>query len=949
MEYNPQDIEKKWQEVWENRNVAHTEVDKSKKKFYMVFAYPYPTGFLHTGHMRGYSCADMIIRYHKLIGENVFFPTGIHATGNGAIAKAQAIQKGDDKYINYLKENGTSDEEIEKMKDPYEFIRFFAHRYMKDYKSFGFLVDDRPFLTTIDKIYNRFITWQFLRLGDKGLLKQGEYYATYCEHCGPVAVDPSESDISKGGHAEKNEYTLLKFSGDIPGFGKGYLIAATLRPETVYGQTNLWIKPDQEYDIIKIKKNGELWVGCQSFSKKLKYQFDCEVVGKINSNEIIGKEFIAPGVDRPVPVLPAVFIDMDMGSGIVTSVPSDAPHDYAALVEIKDNCEKYNLCDIVKDIEPIPIIKTEGMADMPAVEICNKLGIRTSDDQRLEQAKKEVYKAGYYKGVMVSGPYKGMKVEDAKEKIKSDLIKQGKADIFFDLSEEVICRCGGKVYIKKVDHQWFIDYGKDWLNKNAIEHAKGMKIKPDDYYQFLPEALEWFKERPCARMGRWMGTPLPQDNRYTIEAISDSTMYPLFFIVSKYQKQFTEDQLTPEFFDYVFTGKGDAASISKQTGMNIELINKIKDEVDYWYPLDLNLGGKEHRTVHFPPFIKAHVAILPKDKWPRGIFVHGWVTSNIGDKVSKSKGGAEPVPKMIKRYGADVMRLYYANAASPFSDMAFNQALIETYKSRLNQMITLIEDITNITENKENEYIDKWIDKKLNSHIINYTNSMDNYDIKKASDISFFMLPNDVEWYVKRGGRNAKLLKHIANVIVQMMSPVTPHLAEELWHTILNNDELVTTSLLPRPKTEEIEEGYDSEEYLRSVMNDISKIINITKIKPNKMYIYTCAGWKYNIVKDSLNINMQRVIPTLMKKDYGIPKDVQVKFVKSLAKKIGDYRSLPKDAFELDENEILKNAKDFISQKFNTEVEILNEDNAEEKHRSKAQMSAPLKPGIVIE
>ena len=88
--------------------------------------------------------------------------------------------------------------------------KFFAQKYLRDYKSFGFLIDDRPFITTIDKIYNRFITWQFLKLEEKGLLKQVEYYATYCEHCGPVAVDPSESDISKGGKkikaGENNPY-----------------------------------------------------------------------------------------------------------------------------------------------------------------------------------------------------------------------------------------------------------------------------------------------------------------------------------------------------------------------------------------------------------------------------------------------------------------------------------------------------------------------------------------------------------------------------------------------------------------------------------------------------------------------------------------------------------------------------------------------------------------------
>lgn len=954
MEYNPQKIEKKWQEVWEQEKVAYTEVDKNKKKFYMVFAYPYPTGFLHTGHMRGYSYADILVRYHRLRGYNVFFPTGIHATGNGAIAKAQAIQKGDEKYINYLKENGVSDEDIEKMKDPKGFIKFFAQKYLRDYKSFGFLIDDRPFITTIDKIYNRFITWQFLKLEEKGLLKQGEYYATYCEHCGPVAVDPSESDISKGGNAEKVEYTLLKFKTTLqnhPEYGEVYIIAATLRPETVFGQTNLWIDPNVEYAIIKVGE--EVWIGSKPFARKLSFQKEnVEPVDTIKGSELIGKHVLAPGINKEIVVLPSKFCDPEIGSGIVTSVPSDAPHDWMGLYDLQRNreeCEKYGLdYEEIKKIKPIPIINTPGWGEFPAIEICEKLGIKNSTDPKLEMAKKEIYKSGFYTGTMreTAGKYKDLPVEKAKELVKEQLIKEGLADVFYDLSEEVICRCGGRVYIKKVDHQWFIDYGKEWLVKESIEHAKTMKVKPDDYYQFLPEALEWFKERPCARMGRWMGTPLPQDDRYIIEAISDSTIYPAFFIVSKYQNEFTEEQLTPEFFDYVYLGKGNPEEVSKRNGMPVQLIEKIKEEVNYWYPLDLNLGGKEHKTVHFPPFIKAHVAIFPQDKWPRGIFVHGWVVST-GGKVSKSKGGAEPVPKMIEKYGADVMRFYYANSASPFSDVMFDQSLITTYKNRLNQLMSLIEEVVNINENKENKYLDNWLDSKLNLRLKEYIDAMDDYDIKKASDVAFFTLPNDVEWYLRRGGKNKNLLYHIGEVLVQMMSPVTPHLAEELWHTVLGKNSLVSTSELPQPV--KVEQSYDPEEYVRNVIEDIGKIINVTKITPKIIYIYVCDDWKKNVVKDSLSINIKEVVPTLMRKDYGVEKDVLAKFVKSLVKKLGDYRSLPSSAFELDEYEILTNASDFIKGKFNAEVNVLHESEAKPEHKSKAQLAGPFKPGIVIE
>lgn len=168
----------------------------------LIFAYPYPTGFLHTGHMRGYTYSDAIIRF-KTAGKNVCFPIGLHVTGNGAIAKAQKIAEGDTESIDYLKNAGVSNEDIEKMKDPLGYAEFFGKNYLETFRNFGLILDERGFVKTIDPIYNKFITWQFHKLNEKGLLIQKPYYATFCVNCGPVAVDPSEADISKGGTAEK--------------------------------------------------------------------------------------------------------------------------------------------------------------------------------------------------------------------------------------------------------------------------------------------------------------------------------------------------------------------------------------------------------------------------------------------------------------------------------------------------------------------------------------------------------------------------------------------------------------------------------------------------------------------------------------------------------------------------------------------------------------------------
>ena len=121
-------------------------------------------------------------------------------------------------------------------------------------------------------------------------------------------------------------------------------------------------------------------------------------------------------------------------------------------------------------------------------------------------------------------------------------------------------------------------------------------------------------------------------------------------------------------------------SSAKETGVQTQLLEHIRADVDYWYPLDMNLGGKEHMTVHFPAFLMNHVAILPQQKWPKGIFVNWYVIGKAG-KISKSKGGAQPIPGAAEKYGVDSLRLYYAHIASPFADVEWDEEIIENYMS----------------------------------------------------------------------------------------------------------------------------------------------------------------------------------------------------------------------------------------------------------------------------
>ena len=341
----------------------------------------------------------------------------------------------------------------------------------------------------------------------------------------------------------------------------------------------------------------------------------------------------------------------------------------------------------------IPLIKTEGYSEFPAKEIVEKMNITSQKDPKLEEATQKIYKDEFHKGVLNEncGEFAGMKVHEAKEKIIEWLESKGIGDFMYESSEEVICRCKEKVYIKKIEDQWFIKYSDENIKKLAHEHAKKMTIIPEDYYKSIHQVIDWYDDRPCTRMGSWLGTKFPFDKKWVIEPIADSTIYPAFYIVAKYvnEGKIKPEQLTEKFFDYVFLGEGNPEEISKETGIDTELLKEIREEFDYWYPLDLNCGGKEHKTVHFPVFLMCHLMIFPEKYWPKGILVNGWLIGKGGGKISKSKGGAEPIPNVVEKYSADALRLYYCITSETWKDLEWDEDLVIKAKSLLEKIILL--------------------------------------------------------------------------------------------------------------------------------------------------------------------------------------------------------------------------------------------------------------------
>ena len=935
--YDYVSIEAKWQKQWFENKIQEA-VKKNKKKFFIHFAYPGVSGYLHVGHMRGFTYCDIIARYKRMSGYDVIFPAGFHASGIPSIGFAKKVERKDKITIESLKEYGVSQELIKKLTDPKEVVNYFSKVYVEDYwKKFGFLIDYSRIMSTISDGYKKFIEWQFHKLKDKDLLIQKPHFAPFCPNCGPVAVDKSETDISKGGSSEILEFTVIKFKlrdGTI-------LPAATLRPETIFGVTNMWVNPNVKY--IKAKVRDESWILSEDAFEKIFYQLDDvkKLNESISGKELVGKTCTIPMINREIPILSGPFADPNVATGIVMSVPAHAPYDWIALVESG------------KDIDPITIIDVKGYGTNPAKEACEQFNVKSQKEtEKLDLATEEVYKKEFHTGYLNDkcGQYAGIKVSDIKDEVKNELLSRNEAEVMREFSEDVVCRCGKQVMIKKIPDQWFIKYSDEKLTEQSKNHAEDMNIYPDDYKAELPGVLDWFDDRACIRKGSWLGTEFPFKKDWIIEPISDSTLYPAYYVISKYvnENKIKPDEMTEEFFDYVFLGKG---------GPSKPIWKEIKDDFDYWYPVDINLGGKEHKTVHFPVFLMNHIAIMPKEMRPKGIFVHWWVTQKGKEKISKAKGGVEHVKDATSIYGVDAMRLYYTHVGSPFVDVEWDKEAVTKYKTRISNIYRVVSQIKEM-KNKENKDLDNWLMSTLQTSTKNVIEAFAKFDLRVAANEIYFECMKNLNWYIKREGSNKKTFEKYIKTWIKLMTPITPHLAEELWHETERS--FVSNERFPDFNEKEMHWTEEVGEYLVSnTTEDIAEILKVTKIKPKKICIYTSPNWKQIIYRKAIELsddgkfNMGEIMKEIMSDPEmkKIAKEAS-QFAGKLSKEVMKLNENDKKRYqiEIDEKEYLENAKDYFEKVFSCKIEIFNaNDKKIYDPVNKNRFAIPLRPAIYIE
>ena len=958
-------FEAKWQKKWEEAGAFNAEPDPARPKFFGNYPYSYMNGRPHVGHTFTVMRVEIFSRYKRMKGFNVLFPFAFHCTGTPIVAAAQRIKTGDREQAERLKNMGVAEMDVPLFGDPKKWAEYFPRIWEEEMRSLGVSIDwRRKFITTeLNPHYDKFVQWQFRKLKEKGYVALGSHPVIWCPKCGAPVGDHDRV----GGEDERItpvEYTLLKFRcGDF------YLVAATLRPETVYGQTNLWVDPNVDY--VKASVGGETWVVSRECLEKLKSQGHPKAAetGSAPGRLLIGKYCEAPGINREIIVLPSKFCDADMGTGIVTSVPSDAPDDWMALSDLQGDraeCEKWSLSwEDVKKISPIPIIKSKDLGELPAVEICKKLGIKSQTDRaNLEKAKEIVYKAGFYTGVMNQncGEYAGMGAGQAKEEIKRKLIAEGRASKMYEPSGEVTCRCLTKAVVKLVENQWFIKYGNREWKDGVLDAFRNMKLYPEIVRRQFQNVVEWLGDWACSRE-YGLGSRIPWDTKWVIESLSDSTIYMAYYTISghlHHGKAVSAEKLDDAFFDYVFLGKGGAADLAPAYGISEAALSQMRSEFLYWYPFDFRNSGKDLIQNHLTFCVFNHVAIFPREHWPRGIGVNGWMLID-GRKMSKSQGATLFLKDAIAEFGADAARLALGIEGEGLDDPSFDADFARGASGRLRQWHEFA--ISNYHKGREEPNgVDRWFGSRLNMIVRDVTTAMDETRFRTALKVGYFDLQAAYRWYAERcgsSGANRTVRDRFIEAQTKILAPYAPHVCEEIWES-LGHKEFISLSAYPEFDEKGIDAGaIAGEEFLKSVLDDTAEILKIFKGAPKKVTYYTSPGWKRKVFAEAIKrhregkLDAGTLIKAMMADNAMKPHAKEIpKYAQKCAEDLRKMSAeeVTKRSAEIDEAAYLSGAAEFIAGRLGVPVEVHGADEPGiADPAGKARQAVPWRPGIYIE
>jgi leucyl-tRNA synthetase len=738
--YDPQKVELKWQGYWDQRKLYRIKADQSREKFYCLEMFPYPSGEIHMGHVRNYAIGDVIARYQRMKGYNVLHPMGWDAFG--LPAENAAIKHG---------------------VHPSKWTRKNIDNMKKQLNRMGLSYDWEREVTTCSPEYYKWNQWFFLKMLENGLAYRKYSYVNWCRSCGTVLANEQVIDekcwrcdnivvqkkleqwffrITK--YAEE----LLKGCAELNGWpervvlmqknwiGKGEGVEVdfaiegigenlrifTTRPDTLFGVKFMCIAPGHPMSEKLVKNKDDLDM------VKAKYGKETEKVGLLTNFHATN-----PLNGEKVPIYVANFVLMEYGTGAIMSVPAHDQRDF-------EFAAKYGL-PVKVVIVPDSKINTEPTGHPT-----------------------EAYEN---EGVLVdSGQFTGLKNDIAGKEIIKFIEEKG----------------FGKAVVNYKLRDWGISRQRYWGTPIPVIYCDRCGIVPvpeKDLPVILPEDVKITGKgsSPLLESEAFLYTECPKcgdkarRETDTMDTFVDSSWY---------------------FVRYC-SGKGDIDLRSE--------IQKTESEFKYWLPVDQYIGGVEHAVLHllysrFFTRVIRDLGLLAINEPFRNLLTQGMVIKD-GAKMSKSKGNVVDPNYLIQKYGADTSRLFSLFAAPPEKDLDWSDKGVDGAYRFLNRLWGIVyknhEALSTGTETAA-ESIDPsqltsqalQLFRKTHQTIRKVTTDIEREYHFNTAIAGLMELMNDLASHEPGSNEDLVVFKFAIERLLLLLSPFSPHIAEELWETLGN-------------------------------------------------------------------------------------------------------------------------------------------------------------------
>eukprot|EP00854_Cymbomonas_tetramitiformis_P006329 gene6329-7584_t len=872
------EIQAKSQKKWKDEKVFESDaptdvVSTPENKFYGNFPYPYMNGLLHLGHAFSLSKLEFAAAYSRMQGKHTLFPFAFHCTGMPIKAAADKLNRECEKFgcppqfpapedvapkeeapkaedgkdptkfkgkktkavaksgtevyqWNILKSSGIDEAELPKFRDSVHWLRFFPPIGKEDVNLMGCGVDwRRSFITTdLNPYYDSFVRWQLNTMYTQKKCVKDKRFSVYSAVDGQPCAD---HDRATGEGVLPQDYTLIKMEAlELPGKlaalegKKVYLCAATLRPETMIGQTNYWILPDGDYGAYQMI-DDEVFIVAARAARNLSFQDKTEVFGEaVCLLELKGSDMIGLPVKSPTAIyeriygLPMLTILMNKGTGIVTSVPSDAPDDYMAMQDLKNKepmRKKFGVEDSwIMPFVPQEIINIPEFGNICAEKVCVDLKIQSQNDRaKLDEAKHRTYLKGFTEGVMIAGPYKGLPVKEAKPKLREEMVAAKQAVIYSEPEKPVMSRSGDECVVA-LTNQWYLTYGEEEWLAECRKCLSKMNCYSDETRKAFEQALGWLQQWAVSR-SFGLGTKLPFDPEYVIESLSDSTIYMAYYTIAHILQEgdmysdipgahpIDPKLMTHEVYDYIFLDKAKPAN----HGLDEAKLALMKREFNFWYPFDLRVSGKDLIQNHLSFSMYTHTAIFEEKHWPRGFRCNGHLMLN-GEKMSKSTGNFKTLRQAIGEYSSDAMRIALADAGDGLEDANFVEKTADANILRLNKEMIWIEEVlapsAGLREGPPSTFADRVFLAEMKMAVSVTEQFYNAFNFRDALKSCWFDLQGARDTYrfsCGAHGMNKGLVEYYVELQTLMMTPIAPHTMQHIWNVLLKREGNIVLEKFP--------------------------------------------------------------------------------------------------------------------------------------------------------